>query len=342
MACYHPMDVPYKIGDFDGKKHLNWKILKSFTKREDFEKFKERCENGETGYKIIQIPCGKCIGCRLAYSRQWANRCLLEAQQYENNQFVTLTYASENLSYSKEKQVDKETGEIFTIPTLVPEDLTKFMKDLRRYYKYHYNHEGIRFYACGEYGEQYHRPHFHLIIFNLPIEDLQYLYTTNAKNKVYTSEIISKIWDKGLCSIGEVTWDSAAYVARYVMKKLKGRESETYKKLGIVPEFVRMSRNEGIAKAYYEQHKEEIYKNDEIILQKKDKVEVVKPCSYYDKMFDIDNHELMEKIKAKRAEIAQANQKLQLEKTNLTKEEYLEVKERNKMAQIQTLKRAFE
>lgn len=335
------MDVPYKIGEIDGKKHLDWQLLKSFTKGDNFEKFKERCEKGETGYKIIQIPCGKCIGCRLSYSRQWANRCLLEAQNWKDNQFITLTYATENLSFSKEKQVDIETGEIFNLPTLVPEDLTKFMKDLRRFYKYHYNHENIRFYACGEYGEKYNRPHFHLIVFNLPIDDKEYLFTTNQKNNVYTSDTISKIWGKGLVSIGDVTWDSAAYVARYVMKKLKGRESENYKKMGIVPEFVRMSRKEGIAKAYYEQHKNEIYENDEIILSKKDKTEIIKPCSYYDKMFDIENHELMEKIKARRAEIAQEAMKLQLEKTSLNKEEYLEVKERNKMAQIKTLKRVL-
>ena len=341
MACYHPMDVPYKIGN-DGKKHLQWTLLKSFQKREAYENFKERCENDQTEYKIIQIPCGKCIGCRLAYSREWANRCLLEAKQYQHNQFITLTYATENLSFSKEKQLDKETGEIFSMPTLVPEELTKFMKDLRRYYKYHYNHEGIRFYACGEYGGLNHRPHFHLIVFNLPIEDKEYLFTTNAKNQVYTSETVSRIWGKGLCSIGDVTWDSAAYVARYVMKKLKGPAKEAYKKLGIVPEFVRMSRREGIAKSYYEQNKEEIYKYDEIILRKKDKTETVKPCSYYDKMFDIENHELMEKIKARRAEIAKEAMKAQLEKTNLNKEEYLEVKERNKMAQIQTLRRVLD
>ena len=342
MACYYPMDVPYTIGEFDGKKHLNWSLLKSFKKRSAFEKFKEACERGETDYQITQVPCGKCIGCRLDYSRQWATRCMLEAHEHKDNQFITLTYADEYLT--KNPGVDVETGELTEIATLMPEELTKFMKDLRRYYKYHYNHDNIRFYACGEYGSLYQRPHFHIICFNLPVFDKEYLFSNENHDKIYTSEIIGQIWGKGHVTIGDVTWNSAAYTARYVMKKLKGPEAkELYKKMGKVPEFVRMSRKEGIARKYYEDNKDKIYENDEIILtNKKGTAQVVKPCKYYDKLYDIDNHEFMEKLKARRADEAKEAMRLQLEKTSLNLEEYLKVKEANKMAQIKTLTRKVE
>lgn len=292
--------------------------------------------------EIQEVPCGKCIGCRIDYSRQWATRCMLEAQKYNNNAFITLTYDQDHIKYNK--KIDEETGEISKIETLVPEDLTKFIKDLRRYYKYHYNHEGIRFYACGEYGSKTERPHYHIICFNLPIEDKKIFFKNINGNNVYLSESIQKIWGKGIISIGEVTWESAAYTARYVMKKMKGPGSEEYyKEKGVIPEFVRMSRSPGIAWDYYNDNKEKIYKNDEIILtNKKGKAKVVKPSKYYDRLFDLDNPEAMKAIKEKRKEIAQNAMELQLEKTNLNKKEYLALKERNKAEKLKKLIRPIE
>ena len=305
-------------------------------------------------YKFQEIPCGKCIACRLEYSKQWANRCMLEAREHEENQFITLTYADEYLP--KTKGINIETGEIdYEYATLKPEDLQKFMKDLRRYYEYHYDwkykehevlpfdnwdrHEnghfykvdnwGIRFYACGEYGTEKERPHYHIIAFNLPIFDKNYLFTDNKTGtKNYTSETIEKIWKKGIVGVADVTWESCAYVARYVMKKAKGRNAvELFRESGREQEFTRMSRNPGIAKHYYEQHKDKIYENDEIWLKNKKGAIKAKPARYFDKLYDLEHPELMEAIKKNRQTIAEQVEKTRKENSDLSREEYLEQQE---------------
>lgn len=109
-------------------------------KYKDYFKEFEQVKPNST-YKLETVPCGCCIGCRLDYSKDWATRCMLEAQDWKDNYFITLTYDDEHLPIGK-----------YCNNTLVNEDLKKFIKDLRRYYSYHYKHNDIRFFACGEYG----------------------------------------------------------------------------------------------------------------------------------------------------------------------------------------------
>lgn len=341
MACYHPLHA-FEVGINPDSGKPSYKIvsgkIESIVNPSKIEIYRNQAPVVLTDY--ITVPCGKCLGCRLDYSRQWAVRCLLEAKEYQNNQFITLTYSPENIKTVT--GADRETGEIRNdIGTLVPDDLTKFIKDLRRYYKYHYNFDNIRFYACGEYGEHTYRPHFHIICFNLPIEDKKPFFLNANKDQIYTSEIIEKIWGKGLVSIGDVTWNSAAYVARYVMKKIKGKDAEkTYKALGVVPEFVRMSRKPGIAYNYYEQNKEKIFELDEIyITNKKGLAQKVKPSKYFDRLYDLESPEAMKAIKEKRRSCAEESVQIELQKTSLQELEYLELKERNKTAQLDKLKR---
>lgn len=338
MACYHPLHA-FQIGINDSGKP-KYQIESGDVTRVH-PRMGSKQINDIWVNEFIEVPCGKCVGCRLDYSRQWATRCMLEAKSHKENVFITLTYSTENLTIKP--GCDIETGEIGEVATLVPEELTKFMKDLRRYYKYHYNHDNIRFYACGEYGPKYMRPHYHLICFNLPIEDKEYLFNNADHDKVYTSEIISNIWGKGFVTVGDVTWNSAAYVARYVMKKIKGPDAkELYLKMGREPEFVRMSRNPGIARDYFEENKNKIYECDEIIIEnKKGKAQAVKPSKYYDRLFDIDNPDLMAEIKEHRKQTAIISMNKQLERTNIKKEDYLKIKEFNKIKQVERLKRTI-
>lgn len=294
-------------------------------------------------YDYVEIPCGKCIQCRLNYSKDWANRCMLEAQQHKKNYFVTLTYDPAHLP--TKQLVDSDSGEMFYHGTLEPTDLTKFIKRLRRHFEYNYNHDNIRFYACGEYGEHTDRPHYHAIIFNLPLNDLEELCTTAQGNKLYLSKTIEEIWGKGNISVGEVTWETCAYTARYIMKKQKGQTKGLVRLHNdelaeLETEFTRMSRRPGIAFDYYEKYKDEIYKNDEIIFKgRKGKAEVVKPGKYYDRMFDLDNPEYMKAIKERRREAAENALKIKLEKTTLSKKEYRALEERNKEESIKKLVR---
>lgn len=143
-----------------------------------------------------------------------------EASLYESNLFLTLTYN------------DKHLPEDYS---LYPEHHVLFMKRLRKYAP-----RTIRFYHCGEYGDTTLRPHYHTIIFNLDMSDRVYLKTTETGSKLYTSHKLDALWSYGDCYIGDVTFESAAYCARYVMKKLTGNRKSEYGSL--VPEYSTQSR----------------------------------------------------------------------------------------------------
>ena len=127
------------------------------------------------------------------------------------------------------------------------------------------------------------------------------------------------------------------------MKKIKGPEAEeAYKKLGIVPEFVRMSRRPGIAWQYFEDNKEAIYECDEIIITgQKGIAQKIKPCKYYDRLFDLDSPEAMQAIKENRREKAEEAEQIKLAKTSLTKREYLDMKEQAHLEKVKKLKRTI-
>lgn len=241
----------------------------------------------------IIIPCGQCIGCRLDYAREWADRCFLEMQQHKDNCFITLTYNREFLPLHHKVVVNNDTGEFEPDPsgamnmTLNPSDLTKFIKKLRNHINrrivgfkdeerkqpiYHYiksNEPGfvnIRYYACGEYGNGA-RPHYHLCIFGWKPSDLDQNFPVSMPSRselgynYYNSNFINSCWsdrkgnNKGLAVVAECTWDTCCYTARYITKKLKGKEKLFYAMNNIESEFVRMSRNPGIASDYIASHK---------------------------------------------------------------------------------------
>lgn len=312
MSCYHPLTA-FWTGNYTDNCKRELVIIHGDSNLLPIDSVPRRIRNSIKPYgehitmqnghiflnQRIELACGQCIGCRIDYSKQWALRCMLEAKQWKDNIFLTLTYDDEHVP-------DK----------LIPEHLTKFLKDLRRSMDYHYGNNGIRFFACGEYGELYMRPHFHIILYNCPVPDKQFFKSYRGV-KLFTSPQIEKIWGKGFISIGDVTFESCAYVARYVLKKQKGKGSaEYYENLGIVPEFVRMSRRPGIARDWYEAHKDEIYVNDEIFLSNgKGAVRALKPARYFDRLYDHYNPEQLEVVKQKRricADLSRQNKMEQL------------------------------
>lgn len=293
-----------------------------------------------------QIPCGHCMSCRLKYSKQWATRCVLESLSWKENWFITLTYNEANHVIADEFTDSK--GRTWVNDgswngCLEPKDLQKFNKDLREYYRKHYNHIGIRFYACGEYGSQTGRNHFHELTFNMPImpSKLKYYRTTEDGNVLYTCPEIEKIWGKGFVTIGHMNWSTAAYVARYVTKKWTGADKEIhYALMGQIPEFCRMSNRPGIGRTYYEEHKEDMYSNDEIIMKTcKDTVLSIKPPRYYDSLYDIDYPEDYQKIKLRRQYEAEQAQKLKDYTTSLSREKQLELEERDLLTRTKRLVR---
>lgn len=352
MPCYHPnIRLCDHYPEQFGEKSKTLAIINSygdkFISYEYYEKRNRQFEAvGET-YEFQKIPCKLCCGCQEKYSKDWATRCMLEAQKWTQNFFITLTYDEEHIPRDDEL-VNKKTGEIFQNDNweqghLETKHSEKFIKDLRRYWEYHFNHKGIRFYLAGEYGSKTKRPHMHAILFNLPIkpEQLEVYKITQNGDMLWKCPEIEKIWGKGFISLAEVNWDTCAYVARYVMKKQKGKKSdEWYYEQGMSPEFVRMSNRPGIGLDFFKENFQKIYEHDEIIINgHKQSIQSVKPCEYYDRKYAEMFPEEMEKIKQNRKIVAKATNELKNRQSSLTEKERLAVEERSKNAKWNTLKR---
>lgn len=233
----------------------------------------------------MKLPCGQCVGCRLEKSRQWAVRCIHEAKQWENNCFLTLTYNDQHLPEDR---------------SLHPEHMTNFWKRLRKKHG-----SGIRYFYCGEYGDRSGRPHYHAIVFNMVFSD-QKLWRMSRDNPVYRSDTLEKLWPYGFSSIGSVTMQSAAYVARYIMKKRTGDGAEDYYDYvdtdGVIhrrlPEFVRMSRRPGIGQGWIEKYQSDVYPHDFVVVEGSK----FRPPRYYDEQL---TEEELARLKKKRIDNAE-------------------------------------
>lgn len=325
MSCTSPLKAFFTYQN-NGKKKIDFYS----PERYNFKSYESFPDDNK-----ILIPCGQCISCRLKYSRDWATRCVLESLQYDHNYFVTLTYNPESLPVSESFYVDKDTGEftdgIFSA-SLDKSVIQKFMKDLRRYYSYHFNIDNIRFFACGEYGSKNLRPHYHLILFNCPIPDLKFECSNFQGDSYYSSEIFNKLWHyQGFVTIGDCNYSTCSYVARYMLKKQKGLNSDKFYGLqGLVPPFTLCSRDPGIARSYYDKNSNRIYEYDSLIITGSDGVaKVVRPPSYFDKLYDIDCPEDLKKIKDKRKASAEASYLAVLDKTSLSSDDYLKTVDLN-------------
>ena len=233
------------------------------------------------------VPCGQCLGCRLDKSRQWAMRCMHEASLHDENSFITLTYDDSHLP--KNKSLNKKHFQLF-------------MKRLRKK-----NTNKIKFYQCGEYGDLNARPHYHAILFNKDFPDK--IKIPNKKD-LYLSDELTDTWGQGekhCQTIGSVTFDSAAYVSRYIMKKQNGEKAITHyvnKETGeqIIPEYSTMSRGgrtgRGLAYDWFQKNKDEIYHKDFITIQGFK----MKPPKYYDDLMYGDHAAYMSAIKKIRME----------------------------------------
>lgn len=292
MPCYHPM-LAYRSRSLNenGKRPITFKASEGYTDL------------------TVKLPCGQCIGCRLERSRQWAVRCVHEAQLHDSNCFITLTYNDENLP--KDGSLHKD-------------HFQKFMKRLRKQIE----PIRVRYFQCGEYGEQLNRPHYHCCLFGYDFPDKQ-LWSIRKGTKLYRSESLEKLWPFGFSTIGDVTFESAAYVARYIMKKQTGANAEEYYR-GRLPEYIAMSRRPGLAREWAELFLGDVYPADEIVIRGNMKC---RPPKYYDAIFDCVDHRKMEKIKQARVVRAKENDE-GLER--------LAVKERVKLKQVKELKRNYE
>lgn len=191
-----------------------------------------------------------------------------EAQMHEQNCFITLTYNGENFS-----------------PSLRYSDFQRFFKRLRKHTK-----QKVRFYMAGEYGSQNGRPHFHACLFGWAPPDAVLFKNLPSGSALFTSQTLERLWPHGFSSVGALTLESAAYVARYCMKKITGPNADdhywavnelTGELTKIEPEFNHMSLKPGIGRPWYDKYKSDIYPNGTCIV----KGTKMKPPSYYEKLY---------------------------------------------------------
>lgn len=259
MPCYKPIDCVRLYGALKpGEKRIS---------------FKANQGQGEG----LTIPCGQCIGCRLERSRQWACRLLAEAQCHEKTSFLTLTY----------KEMPPNSS-------LNNSDFTLFMKRLRRHLEPH----KIRFFQCGEYGERTHRPHHHCILFGHDFgADRQLFETSQSGLPQYVSPVLDDLWGHGLCTIGDVTFESAAYVARYTLKKVSGPPKDAHY-AGRKPEYATMSRRPGIGALWFSEYKRDLYPGDLFVSSPSRPATL--PPRYFDQLLERCDPALYQRVKAER------------------------------------------
>ncbi len=208
-----------------------------------------------------------------------------EAQMHEENSFVTLTYADEHLPPGGSLRLS---------------DFQKFMKRLRSRFD-----ARIRFFHCGEYGEDFSRPHYHALLFGLDFQSDRRHWVTRAEHPVFRSPTLEALWPWGQSEIGAVSFESAAYVARYVTKKVTGplaeehytRVDKTTGELVVVePEYATMSRRPGIGSTWLEEFHSDVYPRDHVVSRGRE----AKPPRFYDQWYAGRDPDRWEAIKVDR------------------------------------------
>lgn len=317
MTCYYPLSaVRESTPGQSGKYSLS---------------FSKAAINAQPD-SVIKVPCGKCIGCNLEYARQWAVRCYHEASLYERNCFITLTFDDAHLPANM--SLDKR-------------DFQLFMKRLRKEYvgfqpvvvdgvvTY-----PIRYFHCGEYGELLGRPHYHACLFNFDFSDKVLHTITGRGDRLYTSVALSRLWPFGFNLIGDVTFESAAYVARYVSKKVANKDSlerftfvdsSTGEMIEREPEYTTMSRRPGIGKGWFDKYMSDIYPSDFLVV----KGFKNKPPRFYDFQYEAISADALLATKLRRRQEA-------IKRADDSTPARLKVRETVKLARISILKRGFD
>jgi len=236
-----------------------------------------------TTYQALNVPCGTCILCRNETARQWAVRIAHEAQQWEENSFITLTYSDENLP---------QHG------SLDYQDLVKFWKRLRK------ETGSLRYYAVGEYGDKTQRPHYHACLFGHDFISGG-IQTRDVPNKLWVNPMLDRCWGLGQVSVGKLNFETARYTASYVTKKLRQKqqyvriEEKTGELIPLVQPRAFMSKN--IGRDWWDAWKQGVIDHDRVIIN----AHPQKPPKAYDRWLLKENQQKMKEIKAIRKEKAQ-------------------------------------
>ena len=330
MPCYHPNPVLFKPDE-----KLEW-LGKDLRKSESPEKAQaaERFLNTPSNrakysnHKYMELPCGQCIGCRLDRAKQWTIRNIVELAQHEESCWITLTYDEQS------KQSD----------SLRYEDFKTFIKALRRKFK---NTHRIRYYMAGEYGELRYRPHFHICLYGWQPPMKFPTTKSHAGFPQFESPTLTRLWKKGMVTVGDLNAETIAYTARYITTKVNGSQAEAHYKTNSIdkdtgeilsqlePEFNRMSLKPGIGGEYYKQNIHQLINDDSIFANRKWQ----KLPRYFDRLTKGSHPEVFEQIRQLREASALERQKknpLELSAARLA------VKEKVQQVRLDKLKRQLD
>lgn len=301
------------------------------------------------------IKCGKCEGCRIDKSREWANRLLLEKEYYPDDQvwFATFTYDEQHVP--KSAYGHPETGEAIPVMTLSKRDHQLLLKRIRKN-----SGDDIRYFGCGEYGPRTMRPHLHYIFFGLRLSDLVPYGQGEAGFMYYQSNWLTSQWSirkaptrqgsvtplsadpdyfcepLGRVLVAPASWQTFAYVARYTTKKLYGAEAEYYNQFNITPPFLVMSN--GIADRWFHDHPD-VYDFEYINVATPTGGKKFRPPHRFDVLFDAEDPEGFEKYNQSRKQLLEAAKEVKLAKTSMSYSELLETEERVFRSRIKALRR---
>lgn len=265
------------------------------------------------------IPCGKCIGCRLQYAKDWSNRLLMELQCHDAAWFFTATYDDEHIPLTE------YNGHFYD--SLNKRDIQLFIKAIRN----HYPDDKIRYFICGEYGTNTLRPHYHGIIFGLHLDDVDVKAGTKLSRNKYSvlySPKLEHIWNRGFLELGTVTPESTGYVARYCLKKVNKENKDDDPR---PPEFLVMSRRPAIGRPYFDKYPD-CFENDSISLPTERGGIKIYPARYFRNLIDDEERKANRYIQSKRRRRSIENL------VSLPMSEYYEIQNKNKINQTQILK----
>lgn len=266
--------------------------------------------------RSLLLPCGRCDGCRLERSRQWAVRCVHEQALHKRSCVITLTYDNDNCPSDG---------------SLRYRDFQLFMKRFRKFAACR-----LRFFVCGEYGEDFGRPHFHACIFGFDFQDKLPWKVSGGRAKLWRSRSLEMLWPFGYSSIGELNFESAAYIARYCLKKVTGAAATDHyldKSTGVVreAEFIHMSLKPGIGRGWIDKFESDVYPEGRVVVNGRK----CKPPKYYDRVFASrgDSDEL--------AEMQAARERFARERYKDATEDRLKVREQVVKARIKLFTRSL-
>lgn len=271
-----------------------------------------------------EIPCGKCEGCRMAHAREWSDRLLMEYSDCKKALFITLTYTDDNLVWSGLR------------PTLCKKDGQDFLKRLRK----RFNDRPLRFYLAGEYGENTFRPHMHLVVFGLSLDDFpdkEVYKITPLGFTLYKSKIMESIWKNGYAPFSAYSYKTGAYVARYITKKQKDSKI-LYESLNVLPPYATMSLKPGIGFNFMERHKDEYKETSKLyISDDSSSVEVGLPRYLRLKLEEECPEGWLER-KAVLADRKKFAEDFEMSQTDLDRQSYLDAKRQYFIQRTQKLK----